>query len=66
MCDRYIVPLPGRDDQGRKLILTCASNFDPYKFSSVDMIRVHSIVVESLMDDEENQINGSFINDRYQ
>lgn len=54
----YIVPLPGRDEQGRKLILTCASNFDPYKYSSVDMVRVHSIVVESLMDDEENQING--------
>lgn len=32
--------------------------FDPCKFSSIHMARVHSMVVESLMDDEENQIRG--------
>lgn len=54
----YLVPLPERDDDGRKVILSCAGKFDPYKHSSTEMARVHSLVVESLMDDPENQIRG--------
>ena len=38
--------------------------FDPYKYSSTHMAKVHSIVVETLMDDEENQVCGyTHIND---
>ncbi|XP_032678907.1 clavesin-1 [Odontomachus brunneus] len=60
----YLVPLPKRDQHGRKVILSCAGRFDPYKFSSVHMARIHSMVVESLMDDEENQVHGyTHIND---
>lgn len=60
----YIVPLPQRDDFGRQVILTCAGRFDPYKYTSVHMARAHSLVVECLMDDEENQIRGySYCND---
>ncbi|GFG38460.1 hypothetical protein Cfor_02362 [Coptotermes formosanus] len=60
----YIVPLPQRDGLGRQVILTCAARFDPYKFTSVHMTRCHSLVVECLMDDEENQIRGySYCND---
>ncbi|XP_075236375.1 clavesin-1-like isoform X2 [Lycorma delicatula] len=60
----YLVPLPERDDDGRKVILSCAGKFDPYKHSSTEMARVHSLVVESLMDDPENQIRGyTYVND---
>lgn len=58
----YLIPLPQRDDQGRKVILSCIAKFDPYKYSSVDMAKIHSIIVESLLDDEENQITGESIN----
>lgn len=38
--------------------------FDPYKYTSVQMARAHSLVVEALMDDEENQVRGyTHIND---
>lgn len=38
--------------------------FDPYKFSSLHLARVHSLVVESLLDDEQSQICGyTHIND---
>ncbi|PSN51630.1 hypothetical protein C0J52_09444 [Blattella germanica] len=60
----YIVPLPQRDDFGRQVIVSCAGRFDPYKYTSVHMVRCHSLVVECLMDDEENQIRGySYCND---
>ncbi|XP_014481082.1 PREDICTED: rhophilin-2 [Dinoponera quadriceps] len=60
----YLVPLPKRDQHGRKVILSCAGRFDPYKFSSVHMARIHSMVMETLMDDEENQVRGyTYIND---
>lgn len=55
---RYLVALPERDRQGRKVLFSCAVKFDPYKYTSAHMARVHSIVVESLMDEEENQITG--------
>ncbi|XP_054274893.1 clavesin-2 [Macrosteles quadrilineatus] len=60
----YLVALPERDRQGRKVLFSCAVKFDPYKYTSAHMARVHSIVVESLMDEEENQITGySHVND---
>ncbi|KAL0277425.1 UNVERIFIED_CONTAM: hypothetical protein PYX00_004714 [Menopon gallinae] len=60
----YLVPLPMRDERGRRVIFSCAGNFDPYKYTATDMIRTHTIVVEALMDDEENQIKGyTYIND---
>lgn len=54
----YLVPLPRRDDHGRQVILQCAGRFDPYRYSSSQMARLHSLVVEVLMDDEESQIRG--------
>ncbi|XP_001608056.1 clavesin-1 [Nasonia vitripennis] len=54
----YLVPLLKRDSHGRKVILSCAGRFDPYKFTSAQMVRVHSLVVEALMDEEESQVHG--------
>lgn len=60
----YLVPLVERDEFGRCVIFSNAGRFDPYKYTAADMARVHSLVVESLMDDTENQIRGySYVND---
>lgn len=32
--------------------------FDPHKFLNADMLRVHGVVYETLMEDEESQIRG--------
>ena len=60
----YLVPLPERDEHGRQLILSCAGKFDTQRFTSAQMARAHSLVCESLLDDEESQIAGySHLND---
>lgn len=60
----YVVPLPERDEHGRQLILTCGAKFDPYRFTSSQMARAHSLVTEALLDDEVSQVAGySHIND---
>ncbi|XP_014228618.1 clavesin-2 [Trichogramma pretiosum] len=60
----YLVPLLLRDEQGRRVILSQAGRFDPYKFTSAQMVRVHSLVVEALMDDEDSQVHGyTYLND---
>ncbi|XP_060536110.1 clavesin-2 [Cylas formicarius] len=59
----YLVPLLDRD-HGRMILFSCAGKFDPHKFTSAHMVKVHSLVTEALMDDEINQINGyTYIND---
>lgn len=60
----YLVPLPVRDEHGRQLILSCAGKFDPYRYTSAQMARAHSLICESLLDDEESQVAGyTHIND---
>ncbi|XP_057333775.1 clavesin-2 [Microplitis mediator] len=60
----YLVPLLEKDEHGRQVILSCAGRFDPYKYTSAQMARAHSLVVESLLDDEENQVRGyTHVND---
>lgn len=60
----YLVPLPERDELGRQVILTCASRFDPYRFTSSQMTRAHSLMTEAYLDDEESQVAGyTHIND---
>ncbi|XP_011057339.1 PREDICTED: rhophilin-2 isoform X2 [Acromyrmex echinatior] len=60
----YIVPMLKRDQHGRKVIMSFAGRFDPSKFSSAHLLRVHSMVVESLMDDEKSQVYGyTYLND---
>ncbi|XP_011170939.1 clavesin-1 [Solenopsis invicta] len=60
----YLVPLPKRDQHGRKVIMSCAGRFDAQKFTSAHMCRVHSLVVETLMDDEKSQVHGyTYLND---
>ncbi|XP_065361149.1 clavesin-1 [Calliphora vicina] len=60
----YLVPLPQRDEHGRQVIFSVAAKFDPYKFTSVQMARIHSLICEALLDDEESQVAGYvYVND---
>lgn len=60
----YLVPLPTRDEFGRQVIFSVAGKFDPYKFTSVQMARVHSLICEALLDDEDSQVAGYvYVND---
>lgn len=54
----YLFPLPDRDEQGRRIIFSCASRFDASKFTSAQMARTHAMVVESLLDEQESQVAG--------
>lgn len=54
----YLFPLPERDEQGRRIIFSCASRFDATKYSSAQMARTHAMIVESLLDEEESQVAG--------
>nr|CAD7197898.1 unnamed protein product [Timema douglasi] len=54
----YIVVSPKRDKQGRRVIITTAGRFDPYKFKNVDMAKAHMITYEACLDDEQTQIAG--------
>ncbi|KAK9732430.1 CRAL/TRIO domain [Popillia japonica] len=60
----YLLALPERDSHGRTVIFSCAGRFDPHKYTAAQMIKVHSIITETLMDEEENQVNGyTYVND---
>ncbi|XP_037939129.1 clavesin-1 [Teleopsis dalmanni] len=60
----YLVPLPERDELGRQIIFSVAGKFDPYKYTSAQMTRVHSLICEALLDDEDSQVAGYvYVND---
>ncbi|KAJ9577123.1 hypothetical protein L9F63_006295 [Diploptera punctata] len=54
----YIYVSPFRDSNGRRVILYNIDKFDPHKYKSVDMAKVHMITYEVLMDDEDSQVMG--------
>lgn len=54
----FSFPLLERDDVGRRVFLTCIENFDASKLSVKQMVRLHALVVEASLDDEESQIAG--------
>lgn len=55
---RLVFSLPQRDHLGRKIIFYRASSIDPSKNTSIDLLRVLGVVLESLLEEEETQING--------
>lgn len=54
----YIFALPDRDAHGRRVIFSKASAFDPSRFTTSDMMRMHIMTFETLLNDEENQVRG--------
>ncbi|XP_075228778.1 alpha-tocopherol transfer protein-like [Lycorma delicatula] len=54
----YLFAVPKRDSHGRRIIIARPGQFDPHKYINADMCRIHGIVYETLMEDEENQVKG--------
>ncbi|XP_066258018.1 retinaldehyde-binding protein 1-like [Euwallacea similis] len=54
----YMFACPKRDSKGRRVIVARPGVFDLEKFTNGDMCRIHGIVYETLMEDEENQVRG--------
>ncbi|XP_014603285.1 PREDICTED: clavesin-1-like [Polistes canadensis] len=54
----YILPLFKRDKYGRQVILFNSERIDSYKYKSEQLVKAHSLVMEALLDDEENQVRG--------
>ncbi|XP_044731779.1 retinaldehyde-binding protein 1-like [Chrysoperla carnea] len=56
--DGFVFASPNRDAKGRRVVFTIMKNFNPYKYTSVDMAKIHAITYETLLDDEKTQIFG--------
>lgn len=54
----YIFALPNRDALGRRLVFYRAGVFKPSVFLNYQLLKLHGIVYETLLEDEENQIRG--------
>ncbi|XP_017770676.1 PREDICTED: alpha-tocopherol transfer protein-like [Nicrophorus vespilloides] len=54
----YLFASPKRDSKGRRVIIARPGVFDLDKFTNADMCRIHGVVYETLMEDEENQVRG--------
>ncbi|XP_019876611.1 alpha-tocopherol transfer protein-like [Aethina tumida] len=54
----YLFACPKRDSLGRRVVIARPGVFDLNKFTNGDMCRIHGIVYETLMEDEENQVRG--------
>ncbi|XP_054275661.1 clavesin-2 [Macrosteles quadrilineatus] len=54
----YVFPSPVRDRHGRRVVLTFANRFDPYKHDNKEMAKAHMVTYETLLEDEECQVMG--------
>uniref|UniRef100_A0A336MIP4 CSON000372 protein n=1 Tax=Culicoides sonorensis TaxID=179676 RepID=A0A336MIP4_CULSO len=54
----HIFVLPNRDHMNRRIIFYRPGFFNPSKYINIDMIKMHGVCYETLMEDEENQIRG--------
>ena len=50
--------MPQRDASGRRVVFSRAALLDASKFTAADVMRVHLLTFEGLLNDEECQING--------
>ena len=54
----YLFVLPERDAKGRRVVFSRAAAMDADKFTACDIMRAHILTYETLLADEDNQING--------
>ncbi|XP_022920243.1 alpha-tocopherol transfer protein-like [Onthophagus taurus] len=54
----YMFASPIRDRLGRRVIIARPGVFDLEKFTNADMCRIHGIVYETLLENEEDQVRG--------
>jgi len=53
-----VFALPQRDTNGRRVIFTIGGNIDPNRHKTEDVMRAIMVCLESLLEDEENQVLG--------
>ena len=56
---RINFPLPGRDDQGRKVIYIDTGGYDPKETSLADVLKVGFMGTDVLLMEEETQVGGA-------
>ncbi|XP_077982121.1 alpha-tocopherol transfer protein-like [Glandiceps talaboti] len=49
---------PGRDSEGRKVLVTNLSNFDPDRYDANEVITAYMLSMEKILEDEETQVHG--------
>lgn len=54
----YMFALPGRDRLGRRVVMTRPRVFDPSRHVNMELLKIHGLTYEVLMENEENQIRG--------
>lgn len=54
----YMFALPGRDALGRRIIMTRPRVFDPSRHINMELLKIHGLTYEVLMECEQNQIRG--------
>jgi hypothetical protein len=54
----YLLVLPGRDANGRRVVFSRAAAMDTSRFTACDIMRAHILAYETLLCDEENQVKG--------
>jgi pyridoxine/pyridoxamine 5'-phosphate oxidase len=54
----FMFPSPVRDKKGRRVLISQAKYFDTEKFSGEDLVKIHMIAYETLMENETDQIMG--------
>lgn len=55
---RVIFPLPQRDSLNRRIIFYRPKAYDVYKNNRDDIIRIGGVVLETILENEEDQIRG--------
>jgi len=53
-----VFALPQRDRNGRRVIFTIGGNIDPARHKTEDVMRAIMVCLESMLEDEENQVLG--------
>lgn len=56
--NRMVFALPHRDSMGRRILMCRASAFNPSKHRNYDILRAIGCVIETLLEEEDNQIRG--------
>ncbi|XP_078584938.1 alpha-tocopherol transfer protein-like [Branchiostoma floridae x Branchiostoma japonicum] len=54
----YHAALPGRDQDGRKVMFYRIGKWDPYQFSAYEVFRVSMISSEKIIQEEDTQVHG--------
>ena len=56
MSSGYLIVLPDRDDNGRRVVFSRAAALDVSRFTATDIMRAHILTYETLLTEEENQV----------